>query len=202
MLFDMSRHEAFDHLRVWGGSGQDRRGTVALELAILAVPLFLLVLGAMEIGYDLYVQVALSNAVHVAARSVQVGTAQGDASGAAEAAWVKSSVCPALGGRLDCGQLYVSISAIPSGTGENYYTYLSANAPSLTTMTSSSDSVCTGSGAQMMILQAYYLSPTFLGLMVPGWSQVSPVNANARVHVTYAASGFVNEYFSGGEAGC
>jgi Flp pilus assembly protein TadG len=177
-----------------------RRGVVSLELAILAVPFFMLALGTMEVGYDFFVQAALSNAVNVAARSVQVGTAQASATGAAEVAWVKSAVCPALGNLLDCGQLYVYVNYIPSGVGQNYYTYLAANPPNLATMASTSDSVCTGGAADMMLLRAYYISPTFLGMLVPGWSQSSPAGTGARVHVTYASAGFVNEYFAGGAA--
>jgi Flp pilus assembly protein TadG len=184
------------------GIAAQRRGAVALELAILAVPFFILALGTMEVGYDFFVQAALSNAVSVAARSVQVGTNQGNATGTAETQWVASSVCPALGGLLDCGQLYVSISGIPSDPGDNYYTYLSANPPSLTSMTSAHNSVCTGAPVQMMIVRAYYLSPTFLGMLVPNWSQPSPVAPSKRVHVTYASAGFVNEFFTGGESGC
>jgi hypothetical protein len=54
----------------------------------------------------------------------------------------------------------------------------------------------------MMILRAYYLSPTFIGMLLPVWSQASPSSPSKRVHVTYASAGFVNEYFSGGESGC
>jgi Flp pilus assembly protein TadG len=182
--------------------GQARRGSVALEFAILAVPLFTLLLGTMEVGYDFFVESSLENAVHVAARGVQVGNAQSSARGAAAAAWVASAVCPALGRLLDCGQLYVSVTTLPSGTGQNYYTYLNANPPSLTTLTSSANAVCTGSGGKLMLLQAYYLSPTFVGLLVSAWSQTSPVNSAQRVHVSYAATGFVNEYFTGGQTGC
>jgi Flp pilus assembly protein TadG len=162
----------------------------------------MLTLGAMEVGYDFFVQSALANAVQLAARSVQIGTATGTSSGAAETTWAAAAVCPALGGLLDCGQLYVNISGIPSGTGQNYQTYMAANPPSLAAMTSSSNSVCTGAAAQVMILRAYYLSPTFLGLLVPAWSQASPVNSGMRVHVSYASAGFVNEYFTGGQSGC
>jgi len=162
----------------------------------------MLVLGTMEVGYDFFVQAALSNAVNVAARSVQVGSAQASATGKAETSWVASAVCPALRNLLNCGQLYVTIAGIPSGTGQNYYSYIAANPPNLTTMVSSTNSVCTGAAAQLMILRAYYVSPTFLGMLVPSWSQPSPVTTGQRVHVTYASAGFVNEYFSGGEAGC
>jgi Flp pilus assembly protein TadG len=178
------------------------RGSVALEFAILAVPLVLLSLGTMEAGYDFFVQEALNSAVQVAARSVQTGATQGAPTGANIAAWVAADVCPALGNLLDCGQLYVSVTSVPGGVGQNYYTYISANAPSLVNITSNNDVVCTGIGAQLMILRAYYLSPTFLGSLMPIWSQASPVNPNQLVHVSYAAVGFVNEYFSGGSAGC
>jgi Flp pilus assembly protein TadG len=183
----------------WRTLGSQRHGAVSLEFVILSIPFFMLSLGTMEIGYDFFVQAALSNAVNVAARSVQVGASQGDATGAKEVTWVQNAVCPALGQLLDCGQLYVSIS---STGGEDYYTYLTANPPNLATMASSSDSVCTGGAAQMMLLRAYYVSPSFLGMLVPNWSMPWPQPVGPRVHVTYASAGFVNEYFSAGEVGC
>ncbi len=183
-------------------SGLGSRGSVSLELAILSVPLFSLTLGAMEVAYDFFVQSALNTAVQVAARSVQVGAATGSATGAAEAAWVAAAVCPALGKMLGCGQLFVNITSVPSGTGQNYDTFIAANPPNLATITSSNDSVCTGAAAQPMILRAYYLSPTFIGLLVPAWSQPSPLNSSVRVHVSYASAGFVDEYFTGGQSGC
>jgi len=189
-------------MRRFLASAAQRRGAAALEFAILAIPFLILILGTMEVGYDFFVQIALTNAVNVAARSVQVGTTQAEATGTAASSWVANAVCPALGGLLECGQLYVSVSGIPSATGKNYYTYISANPPSLTTMTSTSNSACTGAAAQMMLLRAYYLSPTFIGMLVPVWSQPSPLSPAKRVHVTYASAGFVNEYFSGGESGC
>jgi Flp pilus assembly protein TadG len=179
-----------------------RSATAALEFAILVVPFLVLALGTFEVGYDFFIEAVLDNAVHTAARTVQVGTAQGAASGSSVATWVASAVCPALHGLLACSQLYVSVVAIPSGTGQTYYTYIAENPPSLTGTTGASDSVCTGTGGQLMLLRAFYLSPTFLGLLVPQWSQASPVNSTARVHVSFASAGFVNEYFSGGKSGC
>jgi Flp pilus assembly protein TadG len=180
-----------------------QRGTAALEFAILAVPFLVMALGTFEVGYDFFVESALDNAVHAAARSVQVGTTQGAASGSSSvAAWVASAVCPSLRGLLDCGQLYVSVTSIPSGVGQNYYTYIQDNPPSVTGVTGSGASVCTGTGGQLMLLRAYYLSPTFLGLLVSDWSQASPVAGTGRVHVSFASAGFVNEYFSGGKSGC
>jgi Flp pilus assembly protein TadG len=185
-----------------GRVAADRRGVVALEFAILSVPLMLLLLGTMEVSYDFYVQAALDSAVQTAARSVQVGATQGAVSGKSVAAWVASAVCPSLGKLLDCGQLYVTVTGIPSGVGQNYYTYLQSNPVTLSSITSNSNSVCTGNPGQLMVLQAFYLSPTFLGLLVPSFSVASPFNGTQRVHAAYAASGFVNEDFGVGATGC
>jgi Flp pilus assembly protein TadG len=178
-----------------------RRGTTALEFAIVVTPLLVLVLGAMEIGYDFFVDMSLDNAVHTAARSVQIGTSVRQ-SNQTIAQFMQASVCPNLGSLLDCANLYVSVVSVPSGSGQNYRTYLAAHPLSLTSITSATNVICTGVAGQMMLLQAYYLSPTFLGLLVPGFSVWSPVNPGQRVHATYAAAGFINEYFSGGETGC
>ncbi len=181
------------------------RGRVAaasLEFAVASFALVLVLLASFEVGYDFFVAEALDYAVHVAARSVQVGTAEGSATGSAAATWVTQQVCPALTKMLSCGNLYVSITAVPSGSGQTYYSYLVANPPSLAGMMASTNPVCTGTGGQMLLLRAYYLSPTFLGLLVPSWSQASPANNGARVHVSYASAGFVDEYFTGGETGC
>jgi Flp pilus assembly protein TadG len=180
----------------------ERLAATTLEFAIAASALMLLVLASFEVGYDFFVAEALDYAVHVASRSVQVGTSQGSAKGSAASFWVTQQVCPALGALLSCNNLYVSITAIPNGAGQNYYTYIAANPPSLASMMSSTNPVCTGSGGQMLLLSAYYLSPTFLGLLLPAWSQPSPSNNSMRVHLSYASAGFVDEYFPGGETGC
>jgi Flp pilus assembly protein TadG len=173
-----------------------------MDFALLSVPMLILMLGTMEVGYDFFVQAALDNAVQTAARSVQVGQAQGDVNGNSVAAWVQSQVCPALGRLLDCGQLYVTVAPIPSGVGQNYYTYLQANPITLNAIVGSGNSVCTGTPGQLMVVRAFYLSPTFLGMLVPSFSVVSPINGSTRVHASYAASGFVNENFGTGEQGC
>jgi len=179
------------------------RGVVAMEFAILAVPFCVLFLGTMEVGYDFFVQIALTNAVNQAARGVQVGATQANATGTAETTWVSNAVCPALGGLLNCGQLYVSVTEIAalskSGTTQTYYDYLLNHPPSLSAMVSSTNAACTGEAGQMMLLQAYYLSPTFIGMLVPAFSQDSPFSPGVRVHVTYASAGFVDEPFANGE---
>jgi Flp pilus assembly protein TadG len=169
----------------------DRRGVVALEFAIAALPLFLLVLGILEMSYDLFTQAVLNYAVNEAARSVQVGSTQGT-SGETSATFAASAVCPALSGLLDCGQLIVGVAPIPSG-----YNYFST--PAVVTVAQSAavgGNICTGQPGQLMVLQAWYLGPSFVGTLIPAFA--TPYNG-ALVHITTATAGFVNEDFAGGQ---
>jgi Flp pilus assembly protein TadG len=181
-----------------------RRGAVSLEFAVTATAFLILTFGAMELGYDYFVQAALDNAVNLAARGVQVGANQ-KGTNQTGPQFVQQSVCPDLGGLLNCGQLFVAVTPI---TTDDYYDYFLANPPSLSTVTGtgggssgSADPVNTGVACQPMVVEAYYLGPTFLGTLIPQFSQQSPLNSSQLVHVTYAAAGFINENFGGG-TGC
>jgi Flp pilus assembly protein TadG len=172
------------------------RSAVSMELGIIAIPFFAMFLGTMEISYDLYVQAAMDNAVEIAARGVQVGSTAGVAGekSGGSTGLVATSVCPNLGGLLDCNLLTVSVEAVPIGS--NYYTYPVSNLTQ--TNANNGTGICTGTGGRMMILRAWYNGPTFVGLLVPSFTSVSP--SGTIVHLTTASAGFVDEYFTGGEA--
>jgi hypothetical protein len=182
-----------------------RRAAVSLEFAILAVSFLILLLATFEIGYDYFVQATLDNAVETAAREVQVGENVGTQGAGQALLFVQNSVCPALGGLLDCNNLYVSITALPpppvnGDPPPDFYDYLSGNDnPTLQTVMAQGDIVCTGTARQMMMVQAYYLGPTFLGALIPAFAY--EINGQLT-HVSYSTTGFVNENFSGGEQGC
>jgi Flp pilus assembly protein TadG len=175
------------------GLGAERRGAVALEFAILAVPFLIMLLGVMEVSYDLYVQEELDTAVERASRSVQVGEVQGY-SGESEAAFAAAAVCPALTGGLSCAGLTVAVTPVPAGTGNNYYTQ-----PPPSFQQGAQGCINTGMPGQLMWLVAWYDGPTFLGTLVPGFA-IKGSNG-ALVHRSYASTGFVNEYFGGGDVG-
>jgi hypothetical protein len=164
----------------------DRRCAVTLELAIIAVPFLVVVLGVMELSFDLFVQAALDNATATAARSVQTGAQT--ATGETSAAFVKNSVCPSLNRLLDCALLTVAVA--PLSTGKNYY-----NAPALTYAQASSTggNICTGTSGQPMQIGAWYAAPTFVGLLVPSFTTY--LNGQ-YVHVSHSSAGFVNEYWT------
>jgi Flp pilus assembly protein TadG len=183
-----ARHRG--RLDTWRGA---RRGAVALEFAILAVPFLIMLLGVMEVSYDLYVQEELDTAVERASRSVQVGNVQGYA-GESEAAFAAAAVCPALTGGLSCSALTVAVTPVPAGAGNNYF-----NQPPPSFQQGSQGCINTGTPGQLMWLVAWYDGPTFLGTLVPGFATKG--SNGGLVHRTYASTGFVNEYFGGGEGG-
>ncbi|NIJ08149.1 Flp pilus assembly protein TadG [Sphingomonas vulcanisoli] len=60
--------------RTRSGIGRDDSGAAALEFALLAIPFFMLLMGIIEIGLYLVVNLNLSNATAVAARKIRVGS--------------------------------------------------------------------------------------------------------------------------------
>ncbi len=164
-----------------------------MEFAILSIPLFMLTLGTMELGFDLYTQEVLDNAVEIASRSVQVGGTTG-ASKEKSTQFVAAAVCPALGVLLNCNQVVVGVGPIPAG--EDYYT--NTNIITLANASSQNGSICTGTAGQMMQLQAWYIGPTFVGMLIPSFTTTYQ---GALTHITQAGASFVNEGFAGGQ-GC
>ncbi len=169
-----------------------KRGAVAMEFALLAMPLFLFFLGIFEVTYDLFVQEELDSAVEHAARSVQVGNQVGT-NGETGGNFAKADVCPALTGGLSCSNLTVAVSPISTTPTANYY-----NTPAPTFTQGAGNCVDTGVGGQMMILAAWYDGPTFLGTLIPGFALIG-INGTLA-HRTYASAGFVDEYFAGGQS--
>ena len=169
---------------------KDRRCATATELAICAVPFFSMLLGLMDAGYDLYIQAELDTAVNNAARGVQVGTITGRSGDDERAACGRRRYVRTCKRLLNCSLLTVGVIHVPT----DYYQ--DQNPITLTTASSSGGSVCTGSGGQLMLLQAWYLGPTFVGRLIPAFSTVYN---GQRVHITSSSAGFVDEFFSGGQ---
>jgi Flp pilus assembly protein TadG len=183
-----------------------RRGAVALEFSIVAIAFLILTLAAMEIGYDLYVQEALDNAVETAARGVQVGTDNG--TGLTASQFVQQQVCPGLRAVLNCNQLIVAVTQLPQQANGQQYDYWTAPPQAgdlynhfytpLADADSGNGVLCTGTAAQLMLVQAWYIGPTFLGALIPSFSTL--FNGQLQ-HITMSSAGFVNEDFSGGQTG-
>jgi Flp pilus assembly protein TadG len=207
----MSRHR---HASAPGAAGsgsstrrallRDRRCVTSLELAIIAPAFFGFMLALMEIGYDLYVQAALNTAVEQAARNIQVGSVKGRA-GETSAQLAAAAVCPDLHALLNCNLLTVGVEPLPAGTdyfsAPNPLTYAGAAGTTKGGVTTGGqvNTGCGGSG-RLMILEAWYNGPTFVGTLIPNWnSLVNVQGVFQRVHVTTATAAFVDESFAGGQ---
>lgn len=186
-----------------------------MEFAILAVPFFAMMLGLMEMGYDLFTQAVLNTVVEESARQIQVGNVIGQAN-ETSAELANAVVCPNLRGLLECQNLTVGVlplpqtvnaNGVPTGVQKDYYTArdlinYTAAAGTTNNGVTTGGQICTGTAGQLMLLAAWYNGPTFVGQLIPLFGSVVNINgASKRVHVTYATAGFVNEYFSGGQ-GC
>jgi Flp pilus assembly protein TadG len=188
------------------GVAADRHASVPMEFAILAVPFFAMMLGLMEMGYDLFVQAALNTVVAEAAREIQVGKVVGYR-GETSDELKNDVICPNLHGLLYCPNITVGVEPIPTGqdfyTARDLITYTAA-AGTTDNGTTTGGEVCTGAAGQLILLAAWYNGPTFVGRLIPIFGSVVKVQGvSRRVHVTYATAGFVDEYFArSGEPTC
>ncbi len=170
-----------------------RRGgkaATAVEFAFVAIPYFTLMLGIMEVSFDLYIQAALDNLAAATARNVQVGGVTGVAN-ETSITFVTKNVCPYAGGALNCALITAAVVPVP--TSGNYFT----NPVQLQvsqTQANNGTGICTGTAEQMMVLRLWYDGPTLVGFLLPSFTKVWN---GTTVHETVATAGFVNEYFGG-----
>jgi Flp pilus assembly protein TadG len=166
-----------------------------MEFAILSIPLFILLLGVFEASFDLFVQAALDSAVETAARTIQVGSTQGGAGWTSQS--LVNAVCPSLSKLLSCSLLSVDVQ--PVAEADYYAAYKAYPGWNCLSYGGSTGSVNTGQPGQLMVIGAWYNGPSFLGGLVPIFATAY---ANGGIiHRTFAMAGFVNETFTGGQAG-
>jgi Flp pilus assembly protein TadG len=181
---------------------RDRRGTTALEFAILSVPFLLMVLFAMEIAYDLYTQAALDSGMQSAIRQIQTGNAQNVTTGNA---FLTQYVCPSMTAVLNCStNTYISVQAESFGsTGSatsysDYYGATTGNLPlfgnTLSLTNFGAGAFCNGQPNQYLLLTAIYIGPTFVGGLLP--RVISEVYQNKLVHATLSTAAVVLENFT------
>ena len=91
----------------------DRRGGIALEFALVAPVLLIILLGIMQFGYAFFVQINMTNAAREGARQLAVGqaivgTASADASCPATAGTAQFATCSRL---VNIGALSFTLAA-------------------------------------------------------------------------------------------
>jgi Flp pilus assembly protein TadG len=86
----------------------DRRGSFALEFAIVAPVFLVLLFMVFEIAYDEFMQEVLDNTLQSSARQVQIGNTQS----ATTATFVQNYMCPYDSGLFNCNNLFVRIQEV------------------------------------------------------------------------------------------
>lgn len=166
---------------------RDRRGGVALEFAVVSLPMLTLLVFLVELGYDFFAQVCLDYGVQAAARQIQIGTAQ---SASTASAFQTKYLCPAISGLLPCSAVVVNV--LPVNT--DYYTAVPGSLPKNPSgqLDTTSYKYCPGKPNELMLVQAIYTSPSLIAAVVPAMATPS---AGGSVHVTLSSTAFINENF-------
>lgn len=86
-------------MRLLRAFSKDRKGSAAIEFAILALPFFVVIFAIAEIALMFFVDSGLDAAVHRAVRQVRVGVAK---SGAWDSAKFRTEVCKELSYSFGC----------------------------------------------------------------------------------------------------
>jgi Flp pilus assembly protein TadG len=171
------------------------RGIVAVEFALVAPIILLLLFGMLEISYDLFAQSALDCALQEAARQIQTGQAT---SATSASLFTSNYLCPALK-MLPCSSVYVNLKVVDAGS--DYYSNglpLSVPLNNLGQVNPAGFSYAPGAAStpgspQLMEVQAYYIGPTLIGLLIP--SLATPTQGGLA-HVTMSSMAFVMEPYS------
>ena len=161
----------------------DASGASALEFAIVAAPLVLLLLAVLQMAFVYFANFALESAVDRAARLVRTGQAQ-----SLNAANFKTEICKQLSAPLSCGALQLDVRSYPS--------FADASAGLTSPLDSSGNmksnfSYDSGNAGDVMVVRAFY--PLDIGSLLPDEISLSNMAGNNRLLVATAA--FRNEPF-------
>lgn len=167
-------------IRQFGG---DASGASALEFALVATPLLLLLLAVLQVALVYFANFTLESAVERAARLVRTGQAQ-----SFSASQFKTEVCKQLLPPLSCSKLQLDV--------RKYSSFAGAGSGLTQPLNSKGDlkndfSYDPGARSDVMVVRAFY--PLDIGAMLPEEISLSNMAGNNRVLIATAA--FRNEPF-------
>jgi len=163
----------------------DRSGASALEFAMLAGPLILLLLAIIQLGLVYFSNYALETALERGARLIRTGQAQ---SQGFDATKFKNEVCSYMSAPLRCSELRLDVRSYPSfaGAANNMTQPLDAMG-----QLKSDFSFDTGKAEDVVVVRAFY--PLDIGSILPSSINLSNMEGDNRLLVATAA--FRNEPF-------
>jgi hypothetical protein len=171
-----------------------RGAATTLEFALVAIPFLTFVLFVIELSYDLFTQEVMDSALHVAAREIQTGNAQNALNGND---FISKYLAPQLSGLLSPSNIHVQVKRVSPTSGQDYYNFttgtLPMNAGSLDLSGFSSGVFCNTGAAQMILISAIYVGPTFVGALLP--NVLSVYSNGVLVDATLSTVGIITENF-------
>lgn len=184
---------ALGRMRHAAALARNKRGSVAVEFAMIGSALFLLVLGTMQIGVYLYIAATMERAVATATRQVMTGTAS---AGSMTAAQFRSNVlCPLLPAAMSCSSVITNIVTVSQGADPNgFYQFVNSKRSWIVppTMNNTQTSFCTGTAGSVIYAQVYYAMPIIIPVILR--SVASTFNGKS-VYFVGAFAAFRNEPF-------
>lgn len=125
----------------------DRQGVAAVEFALVALPLFILIFGILELGAMFFIDSALDASVHKAARLIRTGQAT---KGNYSLTTFKEQICSNLSYVLSCEKnLLVAVNTVTDATSSGAMKAIGSGAVSIT------ESFDIGRGSDYIIVQAF-----------------------------------------------
>jgi Flp pilus assembly protein TadG len=163
----------------------DQSGASALEFAMVAAPLILLLLAVLQIGLVYFANFALEGATERGARLIRTGQAQTQGFDAAK---FKSELCKNLSAPLTCSGLKLDVRSYSSfgGAASNLTNPVGPDGKLKTNF-----SFNPGTGGDVVVVRAFY--PLDIGSLLPASINLSNLEGGSRLLIATAA--FRNEPF-------
>lgn len=164
---------------------QDASGASALEFAMVAAPLILLLLAILQIGLVYFANFVLEGATARGARMIRTGQVQSQGFNAAQ---FKSEVCKQLTAPVTCSGLELDVRSYSSfgGAASNLTDPIGGDGKMKTNF-----SYDPGVGGDVVVVRAFY--PLDIGAILPAEISLGNMGDNSRLLVATAA--FRNEPF-------
>jgi len=163
---------------------RDNSGASALEFALVAVPLIMLLFGILQVGLIYFGNLALENAASQGARLIRTGQAQNQGF---DAAAFKQEVCEHLPAFLPCSKLEVDVRRFTNFGSTQLTSPLDGNGK-----LKQNFSFEPGNGGDVVLVRAFY--PWELTAAFPSFLRMSNMADNNRLLIATVA--FRNEPFT------
>jgi len=182
------------------GFARDRAGVSAIEFAMVAPVLILLIVETLQIGLYFYSSASLNRATNYALRQIRIGAV---ANGNMTAAQFQNLLCAQLPTTMSCPtNLIVNVYDVTEGigSGQGFNTFLNASQTGIAQPSPmASATFCPGSTGSTIYIQVYYALPLFSPIWLAFAMQNQQQWNGNYVHFVGASAAVKNEPYLGGQ---